>query len=502
MLNTNGLRTKIGLFGVPAVALALLLFVDLEPGRPQITRMAAVAVLMAGWWITEAIPIPVTSLLPVAMFPLLGILDGKLTASLYFNDTIFLFIGGFIFALAMQKWNLHRRIALRIILILGSGPMRLMLGFMVATWFLSMWISNTATTMMMVPMALAITVQLKDQFGAARVSNYTVGLLLAVAYAASIGGIATIIGTPPNLSFRRIFAILFPRAPEISFADWFIFALPLSVVFLLICWGLLGHMFARDVGIDPQNTDLFRREYKKLGLMRFEERAVLMLFCLLVFLWMFRRDLFFLPGWSRLLPNPDLAHDGTVAIVIAIILFLIPARSGSAERLMDWETAVKLKWGIVLLFGGGFALAGGFTESGLSAWLGSRLAAFADFPPIVLVLVTCTALTFLTELTSNAATIEMALPVLGSLAVAIDVNPLLLMVPATLSSSCAFMLPVATPPNAIAFGTGELSMKDMVRAGIILNLVGILLITAAIYLLGLVALGIDLNVMPDWAVGS
>lgn len=501
MLNISDLRSKIGFFGVPAAALALLLFADLSPGRPEITRMAAVAVLMAGWWITEAVPIPVTALLPVALFPLLGILDGKVTASLYFNDTIFLFIGGFIFALAMQKWDLHRRIALRIILTIGSSPMRLLLGFMVSTWFLSMWISNTATTMMMIPMALAIIIHFKEQFGEETVATYAVGLLLGVAYSASIGGIATIIGTPPNLSFRRILTILFPEAPEISFVAWFMFALPLSLVFLLVCWGLLGRMFARDTGMEGQESDLFRREYDKLGRVGFEEGAVLVLFGLLVFLWMFRRDLFFIPGWSRLLPNPDLAHDGTVAIVIAIILFLIPARSRPGERLMDWETAVKLKWGIVLLFGGGFALAGGFAESGLSAWLGGQLSAFADFSPIILVLATGTIITFLTELTSNAATIEMALPVLGSLAVAIEVNPLLLMVPATLSASCAFMLPVATPPNAIAFGTGELPMKDMIRAGIILNLIGIVLITAAIYLLGISALGIDLNVMPGWAVG-
>jgi sodium-dependent dicarboxylate transporter 2/3/5 len=500
VLNIHRLRSRIGLFGVPAAALAVLLFVDLDPARPEITRMAAVALLMAGWWITEAIPIPATSLLPVALFPLLGILDGKVTAGLYFNDTIFLFIGGFIFALAMQKWNLHRRIALRIILILGSGPMRLLLGFMVATWFLSMWISNTATTMMMVPMAMAIILQLREQFGAEKVSNYSVGLLLGVAYSASIGGIATIIGTPPNLSFRRIFTILFPRAPEISFADWFIFALPLSVVFLLICWGLLGRLFARNTGIDRHNTDMFHREYDKLGPMGFEERAVSVLFGLLVFLWMFRRDLFLIPGWSRLLPDPELVYDGTAAIVVAIILFLVPSRSQPGERLMDWETAVKLKWGIVLLFGGGFALAGGFAESGLSTWLGEHLSDFADYPPLVLILVTCMSITFLTELTSNAATTEMALPVLGSLAVAIDVNPLLLMVPATLSASCAFMLPVATPPNAIAFGSGELPMRQMVRTGIVLNLIGVVLVTAAIYLLGLAALGIDLAVMPDWAV--
>ena len=438
---------RLGLFGVPLAALALLLFADLSPGHPEVTRMAAVAVLMAGWWITEAIPIPATALLPVALFPLLGILDGRDAAAFYFNDTIFLFIGGFIFALAMQRWELHRRIALRIILILGTSPRRLMLGFMVATWFLSMWISNTATTMMMIPMAIAIVLQLREHFGEKNVAGYGAGLLLSIAYAASIGGIATLIGTPPNLSFRRILTIVFPDAPEISFATWLIFALPISVVFLFLCWGLLGQLFARGTGMKAGETDLFRSEYRKLGKLSVEEKVVLVLFALLVFLWMFRQDLFFIPGWSRILPEPSFARDGTVAISVAVLLFLIPAPSRPGERLMDWDTAVKLRWGIVLLFGGGFALAGGFAESGLSSWLGGRLSALADFPPVVLVLVTCTMLTFLTELTSNTATAEMTLPVLGALAVAIEVNPLLLMVPATLSASCAFMLPVATPPT-------------------------------------------------------
>jgi len=492
-------RNKIGLFGVPVAALALLAFADLSPGNPEVTRMAAVALLMAGWWITEAIPIPATALLPVALFPLLGIMDGRNVATLYFNDTIFLFIGGFIFALAMQRWELHRRIALRIILILGTSPRRLMLGFMVATWFLSMWISNTASTMMIIPMAMAVVMKFREQFGEENLGQYGVGLLLGVAYAASIGGIATIIGTPPNLSFRRILTIIFPEAPDISFATWFVFALPVSVVFLFICWGLLGQMFARRTVMEGGQTELFREEYRKLGKFSAEEKAVSVLFALLVFLWMFRLDLFFIPGWARLLPEPGFARDGTVAIVVALLLFLLPSRSRPGERLMNWETAVKLRWGIVILFGGGFALAGGFTQSGLSVWMGGSLSGLADYPPVVMVLVTCTMLTFLTELTSNVATTEMALPVLGALTVAIEVNPLLLMVPATLSASCAFMLPVATPPNAIAFGTGEIQIRDMVRGGIILNLVGIILITAAIYLIGIPALGIDMSAMPAWA---
>ncbi len=499
MQNPGRVGKKMGLFGVPLAALAILLFADLSPGNPAVTRMAAVALLMAGWWITEAIPIPATALLPVALFPILGILDGRDTAAYYFNDTIFLFIGGFIFALAMQRWELHRRIALRIILILGTSPRRLMLGFMLSTWFLSMWISNTATTMMMVPMAIAVVLQFRDHFGKENVAGYSVGLLLGVAYSASIGGLATLIGTPPNLSFRRILTIVFPEAPEISFAAWFFFALPLSVALLLLCWGLLGQLFARGAALKGGQTDLFRAEYRKLGKISAEERIVLVLFVVLVALWLFRQDLFFIPGWTRILPEPGFARDGTVAIIVALLLFVLPAPSRPGVRIMDWETAVKLRWGIVLLFGGGFALAAGFAESGLSAWLGGRLATLGDLPPVVLVLVICTTITFLTELTSNTATAEMALPVLGALAVAIDVNPLLLMVPATLSASCAFMLPVATPPNAIAFGSGEINMKDMMRAGLVLNVVGILLITAAIYVLGIPALGIDLGAMPAWA---
>ncbi len=476
---------------------------DLVPGNPLVTRMAAVAVLMAGWWITEAIPIPATALLPVALLPLLGIMRGRDVAALYFNHIIFLFIGGFIFALAMQKWNLHRRIALRIILLLGTGPRRMILGFMVATWFLSMWISNTATTMMMVPMAMAIILQFRESFGAERVSRYAVALLIGIAYAASVGGIATLIGTPPNLSFARIFQLTFPAAPEISFATWFVFALPLSTVFLLIAWGVLCRMFGIDGAGFSGERELFKQEHRQLGRIRFEEVAILVLFVLLVFLWMFRRDIdlgiWVIPGWTRIMPVPGFIDDGTIAVSLALLLFLIPARSGRAGRLMDWQTATQLQWGIVILFGGGFALASGFRESGLSAWLGEQLAAFGDFPPLAMVMSVCGLLTFLTELTSNTATTEMVLPVLGALACAINVHPLFLMIPATLSASCAFMLPVATPPNAIVFGTGEVKMSDMIRGGIVLNLIGVVLITLFVCVLGVAVFDIDLGQMPAWA---
>ncbi|MBU8935003.1 MAG: SLC13 family permease [candidate division Zixibacteria bacterium] len=497
-------KQKLGLFLGPLAALLLCLFADLQPGEPVVTLTAAVVLLMAIWWITEAIPIPATALLPVALFPLLGIMKGKTVAALYFNNIIFLFIGGFIMALAMEKWGLHRRIALRVILLIGASPRRIILGFMVATFFLSMWISNTATTMMMVPIALAIIFKLKEMYEGPDVARFSVGLLIGIAYAASIGGTATLIGTPPNLSFARIFQIYFPQAPEISFAAWFAFALPMALLFLIIAWLVLTHLsVSRNLGMGA-TRQVFKDEQARLGRISYEETVVLIGFCLMALLWLFRRDItigsFVFPGWTGLMPEPGMIDDGTIAIAIAALLFVIPARIKEGGRLMNWKTASKLNWGIVLLFGGGFALASGFKESGLSLWIGDALAGLEQFPTPLIVGAICTSITFLTELTSNTATTEIILPILGSLSVAMNVNPLLLMIPATLSASCAFMLPVATPPNAIVFGTGQIRMADMIRCGIILNLVGIVLITTYMFIVGMIAFDISLAEMPGWAI--
>lgn len=512
------IKQKIGLFAGPAAALSILICCDLDPEKAVVTRTAAIAVLMAIWWITEAIPIPATALLPVGLFPIAGIMTGKSVASTYFNSIIFLFIGGFIMALAMQKWNLHRRIALRIILLIGSGPRRILLGFMVATAFLSMWISNTATAMMMVPIAMAVIVKLRelnegniagdspDENGRSggKLLGFPAGLMIGIAYSASIGGVATLIGTPPNLSFSRIFEIYFPEAPEITFATWFAFGLPLSIFLLIVAWLLLIVLFVRRTSLKSVDSSLFRQELSKMGRMSYEEKVVMILFSLMAVLWLFRKDIpigaFTMPGWSSLMPVPAFVDDGTVAIFIAILLFVIPSRSRAGDRIMEWSTASKLHWGIILLFGGGFALAGGFKESGLSIWVADQLTGLEDVAPAFLIASTCTLLTFLTELTSNTATTEMILPLLGSLAVSISINPLLLMIPATLSASCAFMLPVATPPNAIVFGSGEVRMIDMIRGGIVLNLIGVATITAFIYLLGLTIFNIDLAQFPEWAI--
>lgn len=490
-----------GLWLGPVIGLGFAVFGDLEPGKPEVTLTAGAACWMAIWWMTEAVPLAATALLPVALFPLLGIMSGKEVAPLYFNHIIFLFVGGFMVALAMQRWNLHRRIALRLLLVFGGCPRCILTGFMLATAFLSMWISNTATAMMMVPIAMAIVVKMEEQHAAYRA--FGTAVFLGVAYAASIGGFATLVGTPPNLSFARILAIHFPQAPEISFATWFAFALPLSCAMLLCAWAVLCVAFGiRGRGEDIDSTAV-QTQYADLGPMSFAEKIVLADFALLALLWLSRRPAqigdWTLPGWSQLFESAELMTDGSVAMAMALVLFVIPARDGTGGRVMDWQTAGNLPWHIALLIGGGFALASGFISSGLSLWCAQQLKILGDVHPLVLVGSLCAMMTFLTELTSNTATAEMFLPVLASLAVAVNANPLLLMIPATLSCSCAFMLPVATPPNAIVFGTDRVSMRDMARVGVVLNVVGSLLITLAIATIGHVVLDIDLGAMPDWA---
>ena len=492
------------LFIAPAISFLIVFFTDLDPGNKNVTYTFAIAFLMASWWISEAVPLAVTALIPVVLFPLLGVVDGKTISALYFNHVIFLFIGGFLMAFAMERWNLHRRIALRILILFGVSPGRILMGFMLATAFLSMWMSNTATAMMMVPITFSIILKLEESLGKEKVAKYTVGLLLAVAYSASIGGIATLVGTPPNLSFVRISNIIFPEMPEISFADWFIFALPITVLLFLAAWLILYLMYKPKKGWNDISIHDFKSEYKRLGKPKPEEKVVFVLFVLLVLFWIFRSEIviqtFVVRGWDNLFEKPDFINDGTVAIFFGILLFMIPSKTEKGQKLMNWETAGKIPWGIVLLFGGGFALAQGFVDSGLSAWFGKQMAGLANVEPIVLTFANASLISILTELTSNVATTEMILPILAGLSVTIKLNPLLLMIPATLASSLAFMLPVATPPNAIIFGTNRIQVKDMVKTGILLNIVGVVIITLIMYFWGTYVFNIDANVYPDWAI--
>ena len=476
---------------------------DLKPGNPQVTYTAAIALLMAVWWVTEAIPIAVTSMIPIVLFPLFGIMDGKSASNAYINYIIFLFIGGFIMALAMEKWDLHRRIALKILSVVGERSFTILFGFMFASAFLSMWMSNTATAMMMLPIALSVTSQMEKIHGAENVRKLNAGILLGIAYGCSIGGISTLVGTPPNLSFVRIFNILFPNGPEVSFGQWLIFALPLSATLFTFTLFLLYFMFKAKNEVQHFGRSFFQKEYKKLGPTTAEQKRVFIVFLLLVFLWVFRNDLDFgyfnLPGWSHILNFPELMNDGTVAIFVALLLFILPA-SKKKTALMDWPMAQRIPWRIVLLFGGGFALAKGFVDSGLSLYIGEQLKAAGNFSTVGLIATLSSVMCGLTEFTSNAATTEMLLPIVGSLSVQIKVNPLLLMAPITLAGSMAFMFPIATPPNAIIFGSGKVSMWQMVKAGILLNVIAIILITTFTVLWGSTALDVDLSVFPDWAV--
>ncbi len=494
---------KIFFLLAPVLFLYIVLFVDLEPGKPEITYTFAVAVLMALWWVTEIVPLAVTSILPVVLFPLLGIMDGKSVSSTYFNYIIFLFLGGFLVALALEKWNLHKRIALKILMVIGVSPGRILMGFMVGTAFLSMWISNSATTMLMIPILLSVIGKLEEINSKDSVKHFSVGLLLAIAYSASIGGIATLIGTPPNLLFVRVLKINFPNAPDITFSNWFFYAFPISVLLFFITWIYLYFVFVKS-GKNFKQLDhsVIVDEYKAMGKWTYEQKIMGILFIILGLLWFLRADInlgsFTIPGWSGLFDNPTYFNDGTVAIFIAILLFLIPSKQKKRSFLMDWKTAESIPWEILLLFGGGFALASGFKESGLSLWIGNSLIWLKDIHPIVIIVIIATVITFLTEITSNTATSSTLLPVLAGLALSANVNPLLFMLPATISASLAFMLPVATPPNAIVFGTKRLPMMTMTKTGFFLNLVGIIIVTLATYYLGTYMFDIQLDSIPEW----
>jgi sodium-dependent dicarboxylate transporter 2/3/5 len=417
-------------FAAPIIAVILISFVQLDPNNPSVTATLAIAIWIATWWVTEIIPIGITSLLPIVLFPLFGVMNGKAVSSSYFNHIIFLFIGGFMVALAIQRWNLHKRIALVILNFVGNSPGKLLFGFMFTTAFLSMWISNTATAMLMVPIIISIIHKLEIINGKKAVQLFSIGLLLAIAYSASIGCITTLVGTPPNLSFARIFEIYFPNAPEISFSKWMMFALPITIIMFAVTWIYLYFVFVKktDSWKTVGNNEL-KEELRQLGPMSYEEKMVGIVFLLLALLWISRANIvigsFKIIGWSSLFNNPSYINDGTIAITMAIILFLIPSKSEKNSFLMDWKTAEKLPWEIILLFGGGFALANGFKESGLSAWFGNELMFLGELSPILLILIISFLITFLTEITSNTATVETILPILAGIAISLNINPLL-----------------------------------------------------------------------------
>jgi sodium-dependent dicarboxylate transporter 2/3/5 len=476
--------SRIGLIGGGAFFLLLLLVPGPAGLSPEGWRAAAVAVLMAVWWMTEAIPIPATALLPLALFPTLGVLDMPAAAAPYANEIIFLFMGGFIIAMAMERWGLHRRIALGIMSFIGTSPKRLILGFMVATAFLSMWISNTATATMMLPIAMAVAevFRPKDLDPETQPYHFGIALMLGIAYAASIGGVATLIGTPPNAVMAAAAEELLDT--QIGFVEWMAVGLPVAAFTLPIAWLVLVNFLHQPGEVSGDAASVIHDEQSAQGRMSRGEKSVAIVFFLAAISWVLRspKELgaVTIPGIETFAPG---VRDSTIAMVAAVILFLIPVNWRKGEFAMNWTAARKMPWGVLILFGGGLSLARAMDQTGLAAWIGGGVGALGALPQVVLLALVATLFVFLTEVTSNTATATMAMPIMAGVAAGLGYPAITLMATAALSASMAFMLPVATPPNAIVFSSEYLTIPRMARAGFWMNIIAIAVITLTATLL-------------------
>ncbi|TDQ19015.1 sodium-dependent dicarboxylate transporter 2/3/5 [Algoriphagus boseongensis] len=486
---TNWL-SRLGLFLGPTAFLLILFLVESPGLNPEAQAMLALTVWMAIWWITEALPIAGTALLPLIFMPTLGLLKIDSVSSNYMHPTVMLYMGGFLLATGIEKWNLHRRIALNIINLLGTNLRMIVLGFILATGFLSMWISNSATALMMLPIGLAVVSQFKDQLGEKnQILSDSLGknIMLGIAYSASIGGMATLIGTPTNAILSAVVKELYDYS--IAFNEWMLFGFPFALILLIICWLYLvtfGNKLPKSFQIEGGKS-VISTQLKALGKITFEEKSVLVVFTLVCFSWISRSFLLakFIPG-----------IDDTIIVLAGVVALLILPSSTPGKRILDWKTAEKIPWGVLILFGGGLALAEGFKETGLAEWIGQKFTLIEGVGFFVLLMIIIASVNFLTEVTSNVATASMLLPILASVAIKLDLHPFGLMVGATLAASCAFMLPVATPPNAVVFGSGYLQMKDMVKAGLWLNIFSIILITLMVYYILPWLWGIELMKYP------
>ena len=466
-------------------------------GTPTDMPSAAYGVLAATiwisiWWISEAVPIPITSLLPIVLFPMVGDMSMKEVTSPYATPIIFLFIGGFILALAMEKWQLHRRIALHIIHLVGTNMRQIVLGFIMATGFLSMWISNTATTLMMLPIALSVITQFqyfneKNQLQIQGADKFGKALVLSIAYAASIGGMATLVGTPTNLIFAQNVKEFYHV--DIPFDQWFWVSLPISLILLVVCW---QHIVRWAFPLSKQKIEagkiVIQSQLQSLGKMTLEEKWVLGIFATVALAWISRRYLI-TPFFPKI-------NDINIALMGAFLLFIIPSSSKKGEQLMDWKTSLKLPWGVLILFGGAFSLAAAFESSGLTQWIAARLSLLKGIPLWIILLLLVAGVNFLTEITQNMATCTLMMPILAASAKALDLHPYPLMVGTCIAASCAFMLPFATAPNAIVFGSGVFNIREMIRAGFWLNLVSIVVIVFMIYFGLPLIWGIELEGFP------
>ncbi len=481
-------RKGLSIIGGPAIFILFEFFNPPEGLAPEAYHVLAVTLWVAFWWVTEAVNIAVTALLPIILFPLTGALDIADTTSSFGHKYIFLYIGGFILAIAIENWGLHQRIALNIIKLIGSNVTNIILGFMISTAFLSMWISNTATSVMMLPIGTAIVSQFKKRAENNQHEGNSFGkaLMLGIAYSASIGGFATLIGTPPNLVLAGIVEEIYNV--KLGFLDWMMIGLPTSLILLFICWWYLTkRAFSFEQVGFPGGRKEIENMLNELGKIGHEEKLVLLVFVLTALAWILRSLL------QKILPGID---DTVIAMVAGVSLFIIPNQDRS-RRLIEWDEALKLPWGIILLFGGGMALAKGFTSTGLAEWIAVQMTHLNGLSVIILILSLVAIVNFLTEVTSNLATTAMLLPVLAPMALSFDLHPFMIMVSVTIAASCAFMLPVATPPNAVVFGSGYLRIPDMIRTGVLMNILSIILITIVTYFLLPIVWKIDPNQFPE-----
>ncbi|MBA1340651.1 MAG: hypothetical protein C5S40_00755 [ANME-2 cluster archaeon] len=458
----QGIRRSSGLVLGPLFFI-LLLLTKPESLSPAATVVAGVTIWMAVWWISEAVPISATALLPIVVLPAFGAMEvGDVTAQ-YGHHIVFLMLGGFFIAIAMEKWDLHKRIALFVVHLIGIGPRRIIAGFMVATAFLSAWISNTSTAMVMMPIGTAVIASISAKKSD---PDFNVALMLSIAYAASIGGMATLVGTPPNLIFAGIYQSMF--GVQVNFFEWAYFGFPLAFVMLVITWFYLTHIGYRIQKDEmPGSGEVIKAEIAKQGKITREEKHVLMVFALVAVLWMTRGLL-----WGKYMPQ---VTDASIAITGALLLFIIPAREEAS--LLSWEDTEKVPWGVALLMGGGFAIARGFAETGLAEWVSQSFTFLVAMPVLLLILATVVITKIFTEITSNTATATILMPIAASIAITLGISPFGIMAAVAISSSLAFMMPVATPPNAIVFGSGYVTIPQMARAGLWLNFVTVVIVS-------------------------
>ncbi len=468
------LKSLIALIAGPLSAIVILLLPAPEAMPPAAWRQVALAAWMMIWWLGEAVPIPATALLPIAMMPLFGIADMKSVTSSYGDPLVFLFLGGFLLAAAMQRWGLHRRIALRIVSAVGTSPSRIIAGFMFATAFLSMWISNTATTIMMYAVAVSVIgfiAQKTDDKSMVR--NFAVALLLGIAYSASIGGVGTLIGTPPNALLASFLQSTY--AIQIDFFTWMKFGVPVVIVMLPVAWIVLTKLIfpVRKLKIGDAGS-VIKSEIAALGRMSKGEKAVAVVFACAALGWILRQQLV---AWTGLPID-----DTSIAMLAALALFAWPISREQGHFAVDWNAARHVPWGVLILFGGGLALAMGFKDTGLAEWIGLQVSGF-EVGTWMLIFIILVAIVYLTEITSNTATTATFLPILGAVAVGLGIDPQMLVIPVAMAASMAFMMPVATPPNAIVFSYEDLHLSDMVKAGFWLNIIAIAVSFCAMYFL-------------------